>query len=112
LRKNAELNIGMAGEEAFRFNLQPGESLSSGFLKLFMSTKPVDVKQIELKPPFDPRFKWVGHLGKILERTEALSVSQTKSENMGGLEVQEAKSKWHALTVKLTLHADKDKDAL
>jgi hypothetical protein len=47
-------------------------------------------------------------LGEILERIEALSVPQTKSENMGGLEVQEAKSKWHALTVKLTIRADKD----
>jgi hypothetical protein len=46
----------MGGEWAFQFSCPPGESPSSGFLKLFMSTEPVDLEQIEQKTPFDPKF--------------------------------------------------------
>jgi hypothetical protein len=52
----------MGGEPAFLFRFPPGESPSSGFLKLFMSTEPVDLEQIEKKTPFDPDFEGVGHL--------------------------------------------------
>jgi hypothetical protein len=58
LKRNSVLTIGMGSERAFLFpeTLPPGVSSSFGFLKLFVSTQPLDLGWIQQKTPFDPKF--------------------------------------------------------
>ncbi|KAJ7625706.1 caspase domain-containing protein [Roridomyces roridus] len=52
------VTIGMGSEYAFEFALPPGESISSGFLKLFVATQYLDIGWIEQKmSPFDLRYQ-------------------------------------------------------
>ncbi len=94
----------MGSERAFRIRLPPGESSSSGFLKLLISTGLVHLEWIQQRTPFEPQSANVGH-----SWTTKPFKAQTKSENMGGLEVvQEPLAKWDVLTLKLTARADRD----
>ncbi|KAJ7486501.1 hypothetical protein FB451DRAFT_770989 [Mycena latifolia] len=58
LRSHGVVTIGMGGELAFLFQLPPGVSSSTGFLKLFVSTEHLHLESIVQKiSPFDPEFQ-------------------------------------------------------
>ncbi|KAJ7321906.1 hypothetical protein DFH08DRAFT_712504, partial [Mycena albidolilacea] len=88
LKRNSVLTIGMGSEPAFVFpeKLPPGVSSSVGFLKLFVSTRPVDLMWIQQKTPFYPKFQGPGRL-------------------LVGREVLRFEPTWRALKVVLTLTA-------
>ncbi|KAJ7167522.1 hypothetical protein C8R46DRAFT_1093281 [Mycena filopes] len=57
LPRNGSIGVGMAGEPAFEFTLEPGEQTSSGFVKFFVSTEYVDFGWArQWRSPFDSRF--------------------------------------------------------
>ncbi|KAJ7083780.1 caspase domain-containing protein [Mycena epipterygia] len=58
-----EVPIGMGGESAFSFMLPEGESSSSGFIKLFVSTQHLDLAWIEQAiSPFKAEFVGMGRI--------------------------------------------------
>ncbi|KAJ6614129.1 caspase domain-containing protein [Mycena sp. CBHHK59/15] len=67
--RGGKVTIGMGGEPAFQFHqLAPGEPSSSGFLKVFVSTKYLDLGWIQQQiSPFDPEFEGKGRLGMFRE---------------------------------------------
>ncbi|KAJ7142208.1 hypothetical protein C8R44DRAFT_191438 [Mycena epipterygia] len=60
LLRGGALTIGMDQERAFEFMLEPGESESSGIVKLFVSTTPPDFEPIAQQlTPSDPSSQYV-----------------------------------------------------
>ncbi|KAJ7126739.1 caspase domain-containing protein [Mycena epipterygia] len=85
LASGGTVTIGMGGERAFEFTLSPGETESSGFLKLFVSTKYLNLgwNQQQISP-FDPAF-------------------QNPDRFNGPREAKVEAPRWDALTVILTM---------
>ncbi|KAJ6484144.1 caspase domain-containing protein [Mycena sanguinolenta] len=75
------ITVGMRTEFAFEFEIPSGLSSSSGFLKLFVATKPMDTECIEQRvSPFDRNFKDVGRKmvrEAVMERWDAVKVMLT-----------------------------------
>ncbi|KAF7349814.1 Protein TIC 214 [Mycena venus] len=86
LKGDGMVTIGMGSEPAFQFpeTLPPGVSSSFAFLKLFVSTQPLDLGWIQQTTPFDPGFEGPGQLS-------------------GGPEVLTFEPTWRGLKVVLTL---------
>ncbi|KAJ7083811.1 caspase domain-containing protein [Mycena epipterygia] len=85
--RGGALTIGMGGERAFEFTLPPGESESSGFLKLFVSTQYLELGWIQQPvSPFDPKYEGTPRLDGTrepmadVERWDALSVLLTMTD--------------------------------
>ncbi|KAJ7148500.1 caspase domain-containing protein [Mycena crocata] len=80
--RDGTVAIGMGNERAFEFGLEPGQTSSAGFLKLFVSTQFLDLRWIRQISPFDPKFQGTGRLRNDTElagvpRWDALSVVLT-----------------------------------
>jgi len=82
----------MGSDRAFEFTLSPGELLSSGYLKLLVTSEYIDLgwMQQELSP-FDQRFEATGRLRTLQEplnfmstRWDALTVALTITGQTGG----------------------------
>ncbi|KAJ7919739.1 caspase domain-containing protein [Mycena leptocephala] len=89
LKSNSVVTVGMGSERAFEFpsTLPPGVSPSFSFLKLFVSTEPLDPKWIQQETtPFDPKFEGPGRFP-------------------GSQEPLKSKPTWCALKVVMTLTA-------
>ncbi|KAF7354161.1 Protein TIC 214 [Mycena venus] len=89
LKRGGEVTVGMGGENAFTFKLPEGETSSSGFLKLFVSTKFLDLRWLRQTTPFDLQFDVTARLDGDRETFEELVT-------------------WHALTVIITMNANRD----
>ncbi|KAJ7730003.1 hypothetical protein DFH07DRAFT_1066089 [Mycena maculata] len=85
LHNKRAVTAGLGGDPAFHFRLRTEQAESSGFLKLFVSTEPLDLAWIEqTKSPFAPDFPGIGRLA-------------------GGREVLQKKEEWNALHVVVTM---------
>ncbi|KAF7336534.1 Protein TIC 214 [Mycena sanguinolenta] len=78
------ITLGMRTESAFEFNIPSGFSSSSGFLKLFVATKAMNIEWIEQRvSPFDSNFKDTGRKmvrEVVMERWDAVKVMLTMVE--------------------------------
>ncbi|KAJ7906975.1 hypothetical protein B0H13DRAFT_2273908 [Mycena leptocephala] len=87
LRASGSVTVGLGGEGAFFFTLPSGKRTSHEFLKMFVSTKYLDLGWIEQTvSPFDPEFEGIGRFQMSRE-------PQNHDE-------------WNALRVSLTITAD------
>ncbi|KAJ7884009.1 caspase domain-containing protein [Mycena leptocephala] len=86
LKKSGMVTVGMGSEFAFQFpeTLPPGVFSSFSFLKLFVSTEPLDLGWIQQSTPFDPKFEGPGRFP-------------------GDQEVLKFEPTWRALKVVMTL---------
>ncbi|KAJ7148506.1 caspase domain-containing protein [Mycena crocata] len=85
LRKGGSLTVGIGGENPFAFGLDHNQNVSSGFLKLFVSTEYLDLPRIEQKlSPLNPDFQGVGRL-------KGMTVNELQ------------KPMWNAVTIFLTM---------
>ncbi|KAJ7738192.1 caspase domain-containing protein [Mycena metata] len=58
LSAHGSLTIGLGTENAFEFSLEPNESKSSGFLKLFVASQPLELKGIQQREsPLNTSFR-------------------------------------------------------
>ncbi|KAF7356227.1 hypothetical protein MVEN_00954100 [Mycena venus] len=88
LPSGGTVKVGMGSDPAFDFTLRPGELSSSGFFKLFVTRKYIDLAWMQQElSPFDPRFEGTGRLRMSGESLDLMSM------------------KWGALTVPLTITA-------
>ncbi|KAJ7097244.1 caspase domain-containing protein [Mycena belliarum] len=63
------ITVGMGSEAAYRFSLPQGQHASSGFLKVFVSSKYLDLDWIQQRrSPFHPDFRGTQRLEMIKER--------------------------------------------
>jgi hypothetical protein len=84
----------MGGERAFEFKLKKDQKESSGFLKLFVARKFVDLKWIKQSmSPFDAEFVGVG---QRLSPFDAVV-------GVGRISMKYELKDWDALTVLLTM---------
>jgi hypothetical protein len=94
LRSGGTLTLGMGGERAFEFTLKKDQKESSGFLKLFVAEKFVDLKWIKQSmSPFDAEFVGVG---QRLSPFDAVV-------GVGRISMKYELKDWDALTVLLTM---------
>ncbi|KAF8196369.1 caspase domain-containing protein [Mycena galopus ATCC 62051] len=58
------------GGEPFEFLLSPGQKMDTGFLKVFVSTKYIDLGWIEQESPFKAEFSWRLKGRKLVEKQD------------------------------------------
>ncbi|KAJ7488197.1 hypothetical protein FB451DRAFT_733280 [Mycena latifolia] len=84
-KKGGTLVIGMGGESAFEFTLPESQMSSSGFLKLFVATEPLNIERIAQDYPLDSKFPGLERLKLKLEsmpaRWDALVAILTMTSN-------------------------------
>ncbi|KAJ7904792.1 caspase domain-containing protein [Mycena leptocephala] len=96
LQSGRSLTLGMGGERAFEFTLKKDQKESSGFLKLFVARKFVDLKWIKQSmSPFDAEFVGVGQ--RLSPFDAVVGVARREMTR------QLNDSPWDALTVLLTM---------
>jgi hypothetical protein len=91
------LTLGMGGERAFELTLKKDQKESSGFLKLFVARKFVDLKWIKQSmSPFDAEFVGVGQRLSPFDAVVGVARLEMLYQKLTG-------PMWDALTVLLTM---------
>ncbi|KAF7356229.1 putative WD repeat-containing protein C2E1P5.05 [Mycena venus] len=95
LPSGGTVKIGMGSDPAFDFTLPPGELSSSGFFKLFVTRKYINLAWMQQQlSPFDPRFEGTGRPRMSRKSLDLMSM------------------KWGTLTVPLTIAASQQLNSL